>query len=58
MLTEQDLAAWVVRAGLSVAAQAAIAHIRSSGPARRVGGGRSNVTGALSKQEDGRHDPV
>jgi hypothetical protein len=53
MLTEQDFAAWVVRAGLSEAAQATIAHIRSSGPSRRVGGGRSNVTGRYPSKKMG-----
>jgi transposase InsO family protein len=53
MLTEQDFAAWVVRAGLSKAAQATIAHIRSSGPSRRVGGGRSNVTGRYPSKKMG-----
>lgn len=53
MLTEQDFAAWVVRAGLPEPAQAAVAHIRSSGPARRVGGGRSNVTGRYPSRKMG-----
>ena len=53
MLTEQDFAAWVARARISEAAQAAIAHIRSSGPSRRVGGGRSNVTGRYPSKKMG-----
>ena len=53
MLTERDSAAWVGRAGLPQPAQAAIAHIRSSGPARSVGGGRSNVTGRYPSKKMG-----
>jgi hypothetical protein len=53
MLTEQDFAAWVARTRLSEAAQAAIAHIRRSGPSRRVGGGRSNVSGRYPSKKMG-----
>jgi putative transposase len=53
MLTDQDLAAWVARRRLSDAAQAAIAHIRRSEPSRRVGGGRSNVTGRYPSKKMG-----
>src|SRR5215472_13316167 len=53
MLTEQDFAAWVARTRLSDAAQAAIAHIRSSGPSPRVGGGRSNVNGRYPSKKMG-----
>jgi hypothetical protein len=53
MLTEQDFAAWVARTRLSVAAQAAMEHIRRSGPSRRVGGGRSNVTGRYPSKKMG-----
>lgn len=53
MLTEQDFAAWVIRVGLPERAQAAVAHIRSSGPARRVGGGRTNVTGRYPSRKMG-----
>src|SRR6266566_5257548 len=55
MLTDQDLAAWVARRRLSDAAQAAmaIAHIRRSEPSRRVGGGRSNVTGRYPSRKMG-----
>ena len=53
MLTEQDFAAWVARARISEGAQAAIAHIRSSGPSRRIGGGRSNVTGRYPSKKMG-----
>src|ERR1041385_5588642 len=53
MLSEPDFAAWVMRARLSEAAHAAIAHIRGSGPARRVGGGRSNVTGRYPSRKMG-----
>ena len=53
MLTEQDFAAWVARNWLSEVAQAAIAYIRSSGPSRRVGGGRSNVAGRYPSKKMG-----
>src|SRR5215467_2410457 len=53
MLTEQDFAAWVARTRLSEGAQAAIAHIRSSGPSRRVGGARSNVSGRYPSRKMG-----
>jgi putative transposase len=45
MLSEQDYTAWATRIGLSDQAQCVVAHIRSSEPARRVGGGRANVAG-------------
>jgi putative transposase len=53
MLTEQDFATWLVRAGLAEPAEAAVAHIRSSGPSRRVGGGRCNVTGRYPSKKMG-----
>jgi transposase InsO family protein len=52
-MTEQDFATWAVRAGLSEPARAAVVHIRSSGPSRRVGGGRSNVTGRYPSRKMG-----
>ncbi len=53
MLTEQDFAAWAARTGLPEVAQAAVAHIRTSGPSRRVGGGRSNITGRYPSKKMG-----
>jgi transposase InsO family protein len=45
MLTEKDLLTWYSNNGTSEETQAVIARIRSSDPARRVGGGRRNVVG-------------
>jgi transposase InsO family protein len=53
MLSEQDVAAWATRVGLSHKAQIAVAHIRRSEPARRVGGGRCNVTGRYPSKKMG-----
>ena len=53
MTTEQDLRHCWHALGSRGFRQAAIAHIRSSGRTRRVGGRRSNVTGRLFEQEDG-----
>jgi putative transposase len=53
MLTDQLFAVWVARTRLSAAGQAAIAHVRSSEPSRRVGGGRSNVTGRYPSKKMG-----
>src|SRR5947209_353710 len=53
MLSEQDFTAWLARTRLSEGTQAAIAHIRTSGPSRRVGGGRSNVPGRYPSKKMG-----
>ena len=53
MLSEQDFAAWAKRIDLSDQAQSVVAHIRHSDPARRVGGGRSNVTGRYPSRKMG-----
>jgi hypothetical protein len=53
MLSELDFAAWAKRIGLSDPAQSAIAHIRRCEPARRVGGGRANVTGRYPSKKMG-----
>jgi putative transposase len=45
MLTENELLTWYSRSGASEETQAVIARVRSSDPARRVGGGRRNVAG-------------
>ena len=53
MLSEQDFAAWAKRMGLSDEALSVVAHVRSSNPARRVGGGHSNVTGRYPSRKMG-----
>jgi putative transposase len=53
MLNEQEFAAWAERIDLSDQAQSVVAHIRHSDPARRVRGGRSNVTGRYPSRKMG-----
>jgi len=53
MLSEQDFAAWAKRMGLSAEALSVIARVRCSNPARRVGGGRSNVAGRYPSRKMG-----
>lgn len=53
MLAALDFAAWAKRIGLSEPAKAAITHIRGCEPARRVGGGRANVTGRYPSKKMG-----
>src|SRR5215471_1471091 len=53
MLSEQEFAAWAKRIGLSDEALSVVAHVRSSHPARRVGGGLSNVTGRYPSRKMG-----
>ena len=53
MLSEQGFAAWAKRVNLSEDAQSTIAQVRNSDPARRVGGGRSNVTGRYPSRKMG-----
>jgi hypothetical protein len=45
MLNPSELKAWCCRLNLNEPARKLIDQVRSSGPARRVGGGRSNVSG-------------
>ena len=45
MLTENELATWFFRNVASEEARSVITRVRSSDPARRVGGGRRNVAG-------------
>jgi hypothetical protein len=45
MLTTDDLRAWFQRLDVPEQTRSTISHIRSAGPARRVGGGKSNVVG-------------
>jgi hypothetical protein len=53
MLAEVDILAWFDRNGLSKDARTAIEHIRASDPARRVGGGRRNVSGLYPSKKMG-----
>jgi hypothetical protein len=53
MLNEQDFAVWVKRTSLSDPARSVVAHIRTSQPARRVGGGRGNVVGRYPSRKMG-----
>lgn len=53
MLSDQDFAAWAKRVGLSDEALCVVAQVRCSNPARRVGGGHSNVTGRYPSRKMG-----
>src|ERR1700720_3611230 len=53
MLSNEEFLLWCGRLSLSREVQAAIAKIRSAGPARRVGGGRRNVSGAYPSRKMG-----
>ena len=53
MLSRNDLMAWYRRLGIAERTQALIDHIRSSHPARRVGGGRANVSGRYPSRKMG-----
>jgi len=53
MLTEADLAAWYQRLNLGESTQTIIDQVRHSDPARRVGGGRSNVSGFYPSRKMG-----
>src|SRR5712691_5017945 len=53
MLNENDLAAWYQRLNLNEPARELINRVRSSDPARRVGGGRSNVSGFYPSRKMG-----
>jgi putative transposase len=53
MLSEQDYAAWAKGMALSDEALSLVAQVRSSNPARRVGGGHSNVTGRYPSRKMG-----
>ena len=54
MLSQADLSLWYQRLGLPVGARAIINQIRSSEPARRVGGGKSNVPGRYPSRKMGK----
>jgi putative transposase len=53
MLAPGDVLAWFQRLEISEQTRIVIRHIRSSGPSRRVGGGRSNVTGRYPSSKMG-----
>lgn len=53
MLTEAELQNWFQRLRVSDEAQALIRRVRSSDPARRVGGGRRNVSGRYPSRKMG-----
>ena len=53
MLTEAELAAWYERLNFSESTRAVIDQVRLSDPARRVGGGRSNVSGFYPSRKMG-----
>lgn len=53
MLTPDDLLAWFQRRKIPEDTRALISHIRSSAPSRRVGGGKSNVSGQYPSRKMG-----
>jgi putative transposase len=53
MLTATDLEAWYQRLNFSKSARAVIDQVRGSDPARRVGGGRGNVSGFYPSRKMG-----
>jgi hypothetical protein len=53
MLSLSELKAWYGRLNLNEPAQKLIDHVRSSEPARRVGGGPLQCKRALSEPKDG-----
>lgn len=53
MLNPSEWKAWCCRLNLNEPAQNLIEHVRSSGPARRVGGGRFNVSGLYPSRKMG-----
>lgn len=53
MLNSQELLAWYKQLDLSERARAVIDHVRCSEPARRVGGGRRNVSGCYPSRKMG-----
>lgn len=53
MLSNEEFLLWCGRLGLSREAQAAITKIRSASPARRVGGGRENMSGRYPSRKMG-----
>lgn len=53
MLNPEELSAWYEQLNLSQRARAVIDHVRSSEPARRVGGGRRNASGRYPSRKMG-----
>lgn len=53
MLCEADFLSWCKRLALTEATRAAISEVRSRNPARRVGGGRDNVSGRYPSRKMG-----
>jgi hypothetical protein len=53
VLSEAELSAWFQRLEISERAIAVIQRVRSSDPARRVGGGRRNVSGRYPRRKMG-----
>jgi transposase InsO family protein len=53
MLFQEELLNWFQTLALSESAQAIIQHVRTDGPARRVGGGRLNVSGRYPSRKMG-----
>jgi len=53
MLSDAELLLWFQRLEIPSQTQAIINHIRSSGPTRRVGGGRRNVSGRYPSRKMG-----
>ncbi len=53
MLSNEEFLLWCRRAGLSQETQEVISKIRSATPARRVGGGRENVSGRYPSRKMG-----
>src|SRR5215510_13430446 len=53
MLDDSELLAWHTRLGFPGQTQSVINRFRSSGPTRRVGGGRRNVSGRYPSRKMG-----
>ena len=53
MLNEADFLVWCTRLALTAMAREAVAEARSRDPARRVGGGRLNVSGRYPSRKMG-----
>src|SRR2546425_2436576 len=53
MLSSDGLLSWFGRVDIPEQTRRTIEHIRSSGPSRRVGGGRSNVSGRYPSRKMG-----
>jgi len=53
VLGDDDLLAWFSRLDITESTRSLITQIRSTGPSRRVGGGRSNVTGRYPSKKMG-----